>query len=60
MIETILENFGVVHLNALYSVLYFLMNNAFFFVVIVAIGYLIKLDLEYDNEEFVQDERTVT
>lgn len=59
MIEEILANFGIIHANALYSILYFLMNNALFFVVIVAICYLIKLDIEYGNEDYVNDERSV-
>lgn len=59
MIEEILANFGIVHANALYSILYFLMNNMFFFVVIIAMAYLIKLDIEYGNEDFVQDERSI-
>ena len=59
MIEEILANFGVVHANAFYSILYFLMNNMFFFVVIAAIVYLVKLDLEYGSEDFVQDERSI-
>lgn len=59
MIDTILSNFGVIQTNAFYSILYFLMNNVAFFVVIIAIGYLIKLDIDYGNEDYVHDERSV-
>lgn len=55
----IFSNFGTIHINGIYSIIYFLTNNIFFFVVILSIYYLIKLDMEYSSEDFVNDERSV-
>lgn len=58
-LDLILENFGAINANAFYSILYFLQNNLLFFIVIVAIVYIVYIELKEESDDFVYDERNV-
>ena len=58
-LDLILENFGEIKANAFYSILYFLQNNLLFFIVIVAIVYIVYIELKEESDDFVYDERNV-
>lgn len=58
-IGNFLTNFGAINVNAFYSILYFLKNNILFFIVIIAIGYIMYIEIKEKSDEFVDDERMV-
>lgn len=58
-LDLIFQNFGVINANAFYSILYFLTNNILFFVVILAIIYIVYIELKEENDNFVYDERNI-
>ena len=58
-LELILEKFVAINANAFYSILYVLQNNLLFFIVIVAIVYIVYIELKEESDDFVYDERNV-
>ena len=59
MTEILCNWFGIVQVNAIYSILYFLENNILFFFTIFAISFLIFAELKANNDEYVYDNRRV-
>ena len=59
MVSRILSNLGAVNANAFYAVLYFIVHNVFFFAVVAAVIYLIRLDIGYGREDYVSDGRNI-
>lgn len=58
-IGTFLENFAAINANAFYSILYFLKNNILFFLVIVAIVYIVYVEMKEKSDDFIDDERSI-
>jgi hypothetical protein len=58
-LDLIFQHFGAINANAFYSILYFLKNNVLFFVVLIAIAYIIYIEIKEENDNFVFDERSV-
>lgn len=58
-IKEFLHTFAVYHVNAFYSIAYFLKNNFFFIFVLIAIGYMVYEELKADNYNYVNDERRI-
>lgn len=52
-----LHSFVVFNINAVYTILFFLKNNYFFILVLIAIGYMVYQELKIDNYNYVDDER---
>jgi len=58
-IKSFLHTFSVYHINAFYSIAYFLKNNYFFIIVLIAIGYMVFEELRVDNYNYTNDERRI-
>jgi hypothetical protein len=58
-ISTFFSNFGAINANALYSILYFLKNNILFFIVILAIVYIVYIEIKEKSDEYIDDERDI-
>lgn len=62
MLDTIkayIDIFIVFHVNAFYSIGYFLKNNFFFIFVLFAIMYLVYQELRVEAYNYVDDERRI-